>query len=490
MMNLKKVLIATMTAAAITASTGALVMAAPEQVKVEAESEFQSSTDEETSKILAEVKSQVLHLSEEDAEKYPALAKTLEEISTKENDEINKTFNDNREQAAQSFEDAEDKEMFGTYTDTRTILPQRSDSAVVSFLETLSSYTGGAHGTQTFSAHNIDPETGKEIALSDVVKDEDVIRSLVKAELKEKYPEMNWDEETDKNADDALKNPVFTIGDNGLTFWFSNYEIGSYAEGTQNVTILFNGNDAQFNEKFTDVPESYAFAFPESETASVDIKKDGDLDKVTFFGEDFDGSMFRKITVNVNDETASVDTEANDIEGTFVKNGDKTFLYIWSNTVNDIKQLDVFSLTNGELEFVGTFELGLSGSGELTDPTSFTLMRRTSILGSFGISGQYSVGEDGTPQAAEDIFTIEGEHTITAKKDLALKTVDENGVEKDASITAGTELTLFRTDNKTFVDAKEADGTIVRIDVNTEGATKLMDGQSIEDAFDGIQFAG
>ena len=173
MMNLKKVLIATMTAAAITVSTGALVMAAPEQVKVEAESEFQSSTDDESSKTLAEVNSQVLHLSEEDAEKYPALAKTLEEISTKENDEINKTFNDNREQAAQSFEDAEDKELFGTYTDTRTILPQRSDAAVVSFLETLSSFTGGAHDTKTFAAHNIDPETGKEIALSDVVKDEE-----------------------------------------------------------------------------------------------------------------------------------------------------------------------------------------------------------------------------------------------------------------------------------------------------------------------------
>ena len=489
-MNFKKVLIATMTAAAITVSTGALVMAAPAQVKVETESDFLSSTDEESSKVLAEAHSQVLHLSEEDAEKYPALAKTLEEISTKENDEITKNFNDNREQAAVSFEDAEDKELFGTYTDTRTILPQRSDAAVVSFVETMSSFTGGAHGTKTFAAHNIDPETGKEIALSDVVKDEDAIRSLVKAELKEKYPEMNWDEETEKNVDEALKNPVFTIGDNGLTFWFSDYAIGSYAEGTQNVTVLFDGNDVQFNEKFTDVPESFAFAFPESETASFDLEKDGDLDKVTFFGEDFDGSMFRKITVNVNDETASVDTQADDIEGTIVKNGDKTFLYIWSNTLNDVKQLDVFSLTNGNLEYVGRFELGLSGSGQLTDPTSFTLVRRTSIMGSFGISRQYSVGEDGAPQAAEEVFNIEGEHTITAKKDLALKTVDENGSEKDANITAGTELTLFRTDNETFVDAKEADGTIVRINVNTDGATKLLDGQSIEDAFDGIQFAG
>ena len=493
MMNIKKVCIAAMTAAAITASASALVMAAPEPVKVEAGSNFMSSTDDASSKILAEAGSQVLHLSEEDAEKYPALAKALEEIAASENDEINKSFNENLENAREAFMEAEDPELFGTYTDTRKIVPQRSDAAVVSFLETISAYTGGAHGTETFAAHNIDPETGKEIALSDVVKDEEALKTLVKKELKDKYPEMNWDDETEKNADKALENPVFTIGSNGLTFWFDNYAIGSYAEGTQNVTVLFDEDDEdviRFNEKFTDVPESYSFAFPESATASIDLEKDGDKDKVTFFGEDFDGYQFRKISVKVNDETASVDGYSKNIEGTFVKRGDRTFLYIQSETDNDAKVLNVFALTSGAPEYVGRFSLGLDGGDQLTDPTSFKLIARTSILGSLGISGQYSVGEDGTPVAAEDIFTIDGTHTITAKKDLALKTVDENGDEKDATIAAGTELTLSRTDNRSFVDATEADGTIVRIHVATDGTHKLADGQNIEDAFDGIGFAG
>ena len=76
----------------------------------------------------------------------------------------------------------------------REIRVQRADSRIVSFWDMDSSYVGGAHGSYYAHGVNFDPDSGKRLALSDVVTDLEAVYQYVKEDVKSKddgslYPE-------------------------------------------------------------------------------------------------------------------------------------------------------------------------------------------------------------------------------------------------------------------------------------------------------------
>ena len=66
---------------------------------------------------------------------------------------------------------------------------------------------------------------------SDVVNDEEEFRALMKEALNDKYPDMDWYMGQDKLDNGSFENGdfVWTVGNAGVTVWFSNYDIASYA---------------------------------------------------------------------------------------------------------------------------------------------------------------------------------------------------------------------------------------------------------------------
>lgn len=98
-------------------------------------------------------------------------------------------------------------------------------------------YAGGAHGFGGFIAHLFNFQTGKEYTRNDIFKTEKEtdIRRLIIAEIP-KYIEDGdtfeedavWTEETD-----------FALTDEGISFLYSDYELGSYSLGSLEIPVPF-----------------------------------------------------------------------------------------------------------------------------------------------------------------------------------------------------------------------------------------------------------
>ena len=104
-------------------------------------------------------------------------------------------------------------------------------------------YGGGAHGTTARESWLFDRQTGKRLTLSDVVSNsEEEIKTMV-ADAFCTPPYYNedeiWKERWQTVYDAAGLDMDFLLTGDGITFYFGQYEVASYAEGFPSVTIPF-----------------------------------------------------------------------------------------------------------------------------------------------------------------------------------------------------------------------------------------------------------
>ena len=97
----------------------------------------------------------------------------------------------------------------------------RADKEVVSIRTDYEDYTGGVHGYYANFGYNIDPETGKELSLFDVVTDKDALYKNIVDYLIE-YDDWEFNEERRSDLyeqfDEGL---MWTIDYDKLTIYFN-----------------------------------------------------------------------------------------------------------------------------------------------------------------------------------------------------------------------------------------------------------------------------
>ncbi len=115
-----------------------------------------------------------------------------------------------------------------------------------------STYTGGAHGGSGLTGYHFDLQTGEFFGLADLTDDpeglaaavsDEIIRQIADSGEAEYY--FGGYEETIRNRGDYN----FTIGEDGLTFIFGEYEIGSYAMGILEFTVSYDVIAPLLNER-------------------------------------------------------------------------------------------------------------------------------------------------------------------------------------------------------------------------------------------------
>ncbi|MDP8218959.1 MAG: DUF3298 and DUF4163 domain-containing protein [Candidatus Theseobacter exili] len=115
---------------------------------------------------------------------------------------------------------------------------------LVSLLENVYAYTGGAHGNTNYSSWNYWIQEGDAVLIdlnalfldkSDYVE---VLAGFCLKDLKEQ--EAGWVTDGMVNSLDEINLKVFTISLAGISFYFAPYEMGCYAEGTYTVTIPYS----------------------------------------------------------------------------------------------------------------------------------------------------------------------------------------------------------------------------------------------------------
>ncbi len=111
---------------------------------------------------------------------------------------------------------------------------------ILSYTVTKYTYTGGAHGTTSVKALNLDMKTGAAVTEEDMFKAgyADRLSGLLTGRLPES---LENPADTSMLFEKSIRpNGNFTVSDSGVTYIYNQYEIGPYVMGTIKVTVPWN----------------------------------------------------------------------------------------------------------------------------------------------------------------------------------------------------------------------------------------------------------
>ena len=181
-------------------------------------------------------------LSSEFAQEYPKLSAYL--------DERNQNFTNTCADTAAEYGNWKLQDTFTgdePYADENLVEIVRADDRIFTIVSTYYSYAGGAHPNHGTSVTNIDPISGAELSLAQVLQDTEGFAKIMRDEFIKEYPDVIEEVDSyyyyDDGAPDVFQNKLdentysWTITDKGLNIFFSPYEIASYATGYMQVTI-------------------------------------------------------------------------------------------------------------------------------------------------------------------------------------------------------------------------------------------------------------
>lgn len=335
---------------------------------------YESEWSEEYRMALTKLECSTIHLSKEDAERYPELAKALSEACDYYEVNMLEEHDMLIESAKESISSG--AEGFDTLVSTLDVHVRRADNTALSVLYDSYYYNGMNDGRRDFWGGNYDTETGEELHLPDVVTDINEFAKIVEAEL---FDTMGADVfYSDTIIEDYFKEygadgTHWTLEYNGVTVYFDEGEIAGSGVGAMSVTIGFAEHPELFKEEYTAVPETYIVGLPIKSAFRTDLDSDGKFDELTVSDSyDEENNYYATLYIYVPEVYYAESFWAYACEPYYIKNFDgKNYLYLFTELETQM-YLHVYEVTNETITKVG--EANLSPfyndgiSAVLTDP--------------------------------------------------------------------------------------------------------------------------
>lgn len=432
---------------------------------------------------------------------YPELTKAVQSYNTLLSNEMQAGMNRLEEWGLEEYREYGAEAFRGPYILENDMFLRRADSAVLSVVENIYEYSGGAHGNKYFGSVNIDVATGEDLALEDVIVDLRLLPGILETELKEKYPDVEyWTdslhsmlmEYVEPTTEDFAPDFTWTLDYEGVTFYFSDYEISSYVDGTQQVTLTYSEYPEIFKGSYftTGTEKNYVLELPDSwRISDVDLYGDGKTDYISvrrnYTGE---GDFSDSYDVTVNGNTFTQDTYCYDLDTYLVKAEDEYYLYVQRKVENDYKTMCIFRITDNSVEFVDEIDGGVE---IFTNSKEFEVSRRFDILSTYEATAKCYVGEDGLPVEYNNTYKVIRDVVLTSITDITVDLIDEEGNLLGSAYTfpAGTTYRFIATDGASIVDVEMNDGQRGRFYV-TPGWPVTVNGTNAEELFEMLYYAG
>ena len=450
--------------------------------------------------VITRVKCDKLRLSDESMEEYPLLSKAFDDYND-EGIKASKALMYDFEEEAKNLAG----DMYNpAYCEAEScVYIQRADNNIVSFLEGIFIYAGGVHPDYFWHGNNINPETGEKISLSEVLKDTSVLPSLLEQKITEKYSYVTFYELSDTFGSYKEEDFTWTIDYQGINFWFSPYEIAAYSVGTLSCKIYFDEFPDMFFEEYTSSPESYVIRIPLG--MDIDFDVDGDGTNDTVYAEKYPdqyGSYYMLyLAANGNGFTDEINY-AYGFDVYLAHIGGKSYIYSDSVSDDDYHMFCTYDLNKDNPaktdELYGTAfdneyiedgeEYGTVYTWVFNNPEKFRLETRLDILGTRSGKAAYKAGKDGgKPEMTDKAYTFDYIRDVKTLIPLEAELLPES---EKINLPGGTSLTPYQTDGKSYVDLKNADGGIVRLDIDVSGWPLTVNGIPEDECFEGLLYAG
>lgn len=478
-------------AVAVSCFAAAEASADPEPVHVTVGTGYEYKWSEEDSSELVRAAWPVLGLSGEDAERYPALAETLDAWSREKAETGEKNYTEMVEEA-DSYDSESD--MSFAFSNEEFAYVQRADEGIVSVLCSYRGYSGGAHGFYGYEGYSFNPASGEQYALSDLLTDPDGFMACVKESVYADYPEVERDLTETYFAETKADEMIWTAGSDGITCYFNAYTLGPYAIGSQKAQITYEEHPEFFADVVKEAPRNYGTEVPLNDIVCFNGRR------ISLYGGYSENDSFNSVVIQVDGTETTDEIYAYGLEPTLLHVNGDDYLYLELLEDNDYRDILVYRLSGGAARTADT-GLGRSISPDpegstsmreaLTDPDAMRLAVRTQLLSTSSGERKYRVGTNGIPDPLESYYHFQWPRTLTLKEAHTFEEVDEDGNSKgECALEAGAQLEMMRTDNASAVDLTDPEGRLLRVQVNDEEWPQTADGINIEELFDGIMFAG
>ena len=411
-------------------------------------------------------------LSEEDEEKYPNLKDAFDELNREKNEDAKDTM----EELYEAAEVMNGNKTDWLFLESEVIdFVQRADSTLFSCMEEDYIFAGGAHPNYFYKGLNFDTQTGDELILTDVIADIEPLTEILTDKLCEKYEDRDLDRNSIENNIAAFEVGDFqwTMDYQGVTFWFSPYDVAPYVVGAMSVKLYFDLTEADDKKDYIEIISNY----------------DVNIDK--------------KLCILINGVQGEEEAlPVYDFDVYLVHMGDKNYVYSDSYLADDDHVIGTFEINGEVAEKIN--DLHNTGIGYVSvvdddgnykwysnvfnNPSDLNLMRSMVVLGTRTGQATFKVSEtDGKPEMVDEGFTFDDALEVKSLVPLKAKVLP-NMEEKE--IPKGTKLIPVLSDGETYVDLKAEDGTVMRLEIDASDWPTTIDGVPEEECFEGMMYAG
>lgn len=465
-------------------------------------------------------------LDEADAEKYPELSKALNEQYGKMKQLADKAYDELKENAQDMSEYESYDGSYMQLSSSYDTYVMRADQDILSMDIYYEDYFGGAHGYYADLGHTFDTRTGKELSIYDVITDKEAFSKALKAELAKNYAGDDGLIENSSVDDDVAaffeyadtaddENVSWTLGYDRLNICFNPYSVGSYAMGSMKVSILFAEYPDAVKEEYTHAPDSYAVHIDSYDGFRADLSGDGNYVNISADYENYNDYTYDDIKIVLKGDNGQETSRSFDdmyyfsFDTYYVKLGNRHFLHILTNAEDDWTTDNVYEITDGKIESCGyvdaepgclytdysygdDYNTSEERISAYCDPEELLLTTRLDALSTYSGWRYYRVAEDGLPYSDEPYRALAGDIKPKLIKEITAKLTDADGKEtgESADIPAGTELSFYMTDNKSYVIFSLADGRYIKVDMDRSDWPYKVNGEELDSVLSDTVFAG
>ena len=450
------------------------------------------------------------------ATEYPMLQKSLEEynkrIEDMAEDEVKELLSEAKDLFGMVIAGEVDMEVWeisDRYHTSRELTVTRADKKAFSICSSLDYYSNGAHPFYGYAGVNFDPETGREIKLTDVIENEEEFCGVLEDVFRELYPDV-VDGLLVEDLKEALLEELredqlqWVFDPYGITVILSPYEVAAYAAGVQCLSVpyvkypdLMKAEYFNLNEDL--LPGNYGLRYSGGVFGTRFFDKNGDMAELEIVSDYGEYDQLNTLDITYNGRNVSYDLSDGwyyYYEPYVVCNDGNIYLYIDFVSDNDWRTMKVFALNDKGARFLED-SMDYMGNEVPSDPEEFRMTTRSDLLSTYSAYRTCHVGEDGMPVANSPYYYTDPEfpYMITPIAEVpALLLADETDeVGTEGVIPDKAKLKILRTDGMELVDLMDTNGRIYRVKVefDEEGdAWQVIDGIDIFDLFDGMTFAG